>query len=30
MTQCGGPNIDKVDTALKTAKKLTKKKLQKN
>ncbi len=30
MTQCGGPDIDKVDFALKTAKKLTKKKLQKN
>jgi alanyl-tRNA synthetase len=30
MTQCGGPNIDKVDSALKTAKKLTKKKLLTN
>ena len=30
MTQCGGPNNDKVDSALETALKLTKKKLQKN
>ncbi len=29
MTQCGGPNKDKVDFALETALKLTKKKLQK-
>ena len=29
MTQCGGPNFDKVDYALKTAITLTKKKLQK-
>lgn len=30
MTQCGGPNIDKIDSALKTAKQLTKKKLLTN
>ncbi len=30
MTQCGGPNKDKVDEALETAKKLTIKKLKKN